>query len=299
MLKIIVVGSDEPLGERLIERLSKSNEFVIAPFTDIELNFRNEISILKAFSPIKPKLVINCLEYDFVDRAQNEPRKTFSMNRDGPSNLSDICKTFKIPLIHFSTDYIFGKNITSRKLYTEQDQPNALNVYGISKAEGEDAIRNNLREHIILRSSWVFGSTGSNFVKTIVDLAQTRNELRVVNDQYGTPTWDEDIADVVEMLCKKIENKEEMQWGTYNYCGRDYVSRYDFAAEIVLQMCKIKKMIPPTIIPITTQEYPLPAKRPYWSVLDCTKFINTFGIQTKDWRGGLHWVLEDLLLGRK
>lgn len=299
MLKVVVVGSDEALGERIIQRLSESGSFIVSPFTDIELNFRNEISILKAFSPLKPKVVINCLEYDLVDRAQNEPRKAFSMNRDGPTNLADVCKAFNIPLIHFSTSYIFGKGMTSKRPYTEQDQPNPLNVYGVTKAEAEDAIRNILREHIILRSSWVFGSTGDNFVKTIVNLAQTRNELRVVNDQYGNPTWDEDIVDVVEMICKRIDNKEPVEWGTYNYCGNGYLSRYEFVLEILEQMSKIKKIIIPKVIPITSQEYPLPAKRPHWSVLDCTKFINTFGIELKDWKIGLHWVLEDLLLGRK
>jgi dTDP-4-dehydrorhamnose reductase len=296
MVKIVVVGSHGVLGSRIIPKLIKSDNLSVIPLNHRELDITYKLNIIKSFEAIKPKLVINCASYSFVDRAQNEPRKAFLINKTGPSNLAEVCNSLKISLIHFSTDYIFGKGGGVHKPFTEQDQPNPLNVYGISKFEGEEEIRNTLREHLIFRTSWMFDSIGSNFVRTIVDLVQARNELRIVDDQYGNPTWTEDVADVIEMICNKISNKEEIPWGTYNYCGKEHISRYKFVLQIIEQIRKIKKIDIPIVIPISSQEYPLPAKRPYWSVLDCTKFTNTFGLEVKDWRIGLKKVLENLLL---
>jgi dTDP-4-dehydrorhamnose reductase len=295
MIKIVVVGNTI-LSNRIIEKLIKSDIAIVVSLSDKDLNITNKIDIMKEFEMIKPRIVINCIEYNLVDRAQVEPRKTFLLNKTGPSNLAEVCKDLKISLIHFSTDYIFGKSGGAYRPYTEQDQANPLNVYGISKFEGEEEIRNTLREHLIFRTSWMFDSIGTNFVKTIVDLVQSKNELRIVDDQYGNPTWSEDLASVIEMVCKKIANEKEILWGTYNYCGKDHISRYRFVLEIIEQITKIKKIHIPIVTPISSQEYPLPAKRPYWSVLDCTKFTNTFGVETKDWKIGLYWVLENLLL---
>jgi dTDP-4-dehydrorhamnose reductase len=299
MIKIVVIGSNEPLGIHIVANLEKDKEILVIPLTDRMLNISNFNDTRMYFEKIKPKVVINCIEYNLVDKAQVEPRKTFLLNKTGPSHLAVICKAFNITLIHFSTDYIFGKGGGAHRSYTEQDQPNPPNVYGISKFEGEEEIRNTLREHLIFRTSWLFDSIGTNFVKTIVDLIQAHNDLRVVDDQYGNPTWVKDVADMVEIVCKKISNKEEISWGTYHYCGKDYISRYHFVLEIIEQISKMKKIHIPIVTPISSQEYPLPAKRPYWSVLDCTKFTNTFGIDVKDWKIGLHSVLEDLVLRSK
>jgi len=294
-MKIAVIGPD-PLGYRIVQKLIEPGLLEVVPLNDREINITNQISIAKCFGYIKPNLVINCLEYSLVDRAQNEPRKALFLNRDGPTNLADSCKVLNIPLIHFSTDYIFGQSSGMHRAYNEQDQSQPVNIYGASKFEGEEAVRHILREHLIFRTSWMFDSIGSNFVKTIVNLVQTRNEIRIVSDQQGTPTWTEDLANVIIMIVKRIYNKEEIPWGTYNYSGNAHISRYEFVLEIIEQMNKIlsdKKN--PTVIPISSEEYPLPAKRPYWSVLDCTKFINTFGVETKDWKIGLYKVLQDLL----
>lgn len=294
-MRIVITGSDGMLGTEIVWRLKRNELVTTIPLNHHSLNIISKKDVINSFTSYKPKLVINCAAYNLVDRAQTEPTKVNAVNNSGVLNIAETCDIMKIPLIHFSTDYIFGGGGMSYRQYKEDDPPTPANLFGQSKYLGEESIRENLREHLIIRSSWFFASKGRNFVKTIYNLTQTKNEIRMVKDQYGRPTYVGDIADIVVMLVNKIFSDKEPEWGTYHYGGKDILSRYEYTLEIINQ---IKKLIPLkdlTIVPITTSEYPLPANRPAWAVLDCNKIISTFGVELKDFRIGLEKVLKDML----
>ena len=174
-------------------------------------------------------LLINCAAYTAVDKAESEPEAAFAVNRDGPANLADECKRLGMPLIHISTDYIFdGK---SDHPYREEDAADPLNVYGQSKWEGEEAVRSRLAEHIIVRTSWLYGSRGRNFVKTMLRLGTEREELKVVSDQYGCPTWTFDLAGcLVRIVERALFGSEKVPWGIYHFCGEGITTWYHFAS---------------------------------------------------------------------
>jgi dTDP-4-dehydrorhamnose reductase len=293
-MKILITGSDGIIAREIISRLRNLESISLIPLTQQQLDITFLKDVSRVITSYKPKLIINCESFDSVDLAQTSPTKVISINQKGVLNIAEVCRDQKIPLIHFSSDYIFGGGGITNRQYKEDDQPNPANVYGQSKYEGEESIRDNLREHLIIRTSWLFSSYGDNFVKKFFKLSRTRNEIRMVQDQWGRPTYAGDLSEVVEMLVKKIFSDQEPEWGTYHYTGKDVLSRYDYTLEIVEIMKKVMPMKELTIIPITSSEYPLPAKRPAWSVLDCSKIIKTFGIELKDFRVGLEKVLKSL-----
>jgi len=293
-MKILVTGSNGIIGTEILLRLKKQENISLIPLTEQQLNISISKDVSKVITSYKPKLIINCESYDLIDLAQTSPTKAIAINHKGVLNIAEVCNDLHIPLIHFSTDSIFGAGGMSYRQYKEDDPPNPANVYGQSKYGGEESVRDNLREHLIIRISWLFGSYGDNFVRKFFNLTRTRNEIRMVQDQWGRPTYAGDLADVIEILVKKIFSEEEPEWGTYHYGGRDVLNRYTYSLEIVEMMKKVMPMKELTIIPITSSEYPLPAKRPSWPVLDCSKIVKTFGIELKDFRIGLEKVLRNI-----
>lgn len=240
-----------------------------------------------------PDIVINCAAYTAVDKAESEPELAFRVNKDGPENLAKACSKLNIPLIHISTDYVF--NGTAAVPYKEDDKVDPMSVYGKSKYEGEEAIRNCLKNHLIIRTSWLFGVNGNNFVKTMIRLAKEREEIRVVNDQKGCPTWTGDLADALVLMVNRIaKDIKNIRWGTYHYCGGGITSWHGFTEAIISRAREWESFKVKKILPIPTTEYPTPAKRPMWSAMDCTKLNETFGICNKDWKQGLTHMLEEL-----
>jgi dTDP-4-dehydrorhamnose reductase len=249
------------------------------------LDITNPASINQAFEQFRPDIVINTAAYTAVDKAEQETEQTFRINRDGAANLARACSTATVPLIHLSTDYIFdGKKTT---LYQEDDQPAPLGVYGQSKWEGEEAVREHCPQHIILRVSGVFGRHGNNFVKTILRLAGERESLRIVADQTTCPTPAADIAETIIMLVKVINYG---LFGTYHYCSDEPTTWHHFA-ETIIKMAELKTEIQP----ISTAEYPTAAKRPPYCVLDTQKIRAQFGIQPRSWRKGLLDMINEII----
>jgi len=282
-MKIILIGNQGMLGRDLQSRLQNAS-YVTKGLDIDELDITQPDDILD--------LVINCAAYTAVDKAESEPELAFSVNRDGPANLSDACKKLKIPLIHISTDYVFDGNAKSP--YREDDPTGPVGVYGESKWAGEEAIRSRLREHLIVRTAWLYGVHGNNFVKTILRLAHEKSELRVVADQEGCPTWTGDLSDALLAVVDRIyRDRTGLLWGTYHFCGSGTASWYDFARAIMQQASKRESLRALRLTPITTSEYPTPAKRPKRSVLDCTKIERVFSICPKQWREGLRRMLEE------
>lgn len=222
-----------------------------------------------------------------MDKAESESALAFAINRDGPQYLARAAKTCSAKLIHISTDYVFSGD--KEGIYHESDATGPTGVYGQSKLEGELAIARECPEHVIVRTAWVFGEHGQNFLKTMVRLAKERDQLSVVGDQFGSPTYAGDIGDALLTITQKVVQLSESSiWGTYHYSGSEYVSWADFATAIIdsaYEMNIVAKK--PVIHAITTSEYPTPARRPANSKLDCSKIEKNFTIKSSDWRTAL------------
>ncbi|MDY0039250.1 MAG: dTDP-4-dehydrorhamnose reductase [Desulforhabdus sp.] len=291
-MKVVVIGHKGMLGQDLMIRLEKArHEAIGLDIPDIDIAREGEaISCCRAS---KPDLIINCAAYTAVDKAEAEADLAFLVNREGVANLAKACKSQKIPLIHISTDYVFdGKSIHP---YREDDPVNPLGVYGRSKWEGEQAVRSILDRHVIVRTAWLFGIHGHNFVKTILRLARENETIRVVADQFGCPTWTYDLADGLVRIAEHIAdagNKEP--WGTYHFCGKGRTSWHGFAEAIVDEARQREQLKVRDVIPITTADYPTPAVRPAWSVLDCHKIEEAFGIVPSNWRDVLSAMMLEL-----
>jgi dTDP-4-dehydrorhamnose reductase len=290
---IIITGHKGMLGSDLLPLLINAGFDAVGLDVD-ELDITNAEDVLKHFKDVKPDLVINCAAYTAVDKAESDIDAAFAVNRDGPRNLAHACRDFNIPLIHISTDYVFDGTISTA--YCEDDPVNPLGVYGESKWEGEECIRANLDRHIIIRTAWLYGVNGNNFVKTMIRLSKERNEIRVVSDQYGCPTWTGDLADAIVKVSEKIlKDSDGTPWGTYHYSGAGKTTWYDFTKAIVAN----KDRKEPTgksvkVMPIPSCEYPTPTKRPECSALDCTKIIKNFDIRPRSWGEALELMFEEL-----
>jgi len=291
-MKIVVTGSRGMLAQDLLARLERGG-FAVIGLDLPELDITRSQEVFAQLNTIRPALVINCAAYTAVDKAESEPAVTFAVNRDGSANLAEPCRCLDIPLLHLSTDYVFdGK---AKRPYREDDPTNPLGVYGQSKLEGEEAIRTRLAEHLIVRTSWLYGMHGQNFVKTILRLAKERKKLRVVSDQYGCPTWTGDLAEALVAMAGQIhENRKSIQWGTYHFCGAGTTTWYEFAKAIVEEARVREKLRTSRVVAISTSDYPTAAQRPRCSVLDCSKIREVFHISATAWKEGLEGVLDEL-----
>ncbi len=291
-MKILVTGAQGQVGKELVQIAKQQNHDVIAA-ARTELDITNETDVTQYILSQQPDIVINAAAYTAVDKAESEQELAFAINRDGAKFLALTCKEHNIPLLHISTDYVFdGSNAEA---YKESDTVSPLGIYGESKWQGEEAIRQQLKHHIILRVAWVFGAQGNNFVKTMLRLGNERDELNVVADQFGGPSAAKNIALSLIALAEQFESNQSLAWGTYHYCGTPKTSWCDFAKEIFKQafeMNLLEKQV--KVNAITTAEYPTPAKRPVNSMLNCEKISDTFAIEMPDWKVSLQQVLSEL-----
>lgn len=291
--RITIIGCNGMLA-RDVKMLLEKEGCRVSGFDLPEIDITDRESIMGCLGNIPgPNLLVNCAAYTAVDKAESEPGPAYAVNRDGPGNLAHACRTMDIPMIHISTDYVFdGKK---NGAYVEDDPPNPLSVYGKSKLEGEEAVRSELPEHLIVRTAWMYGTGGNNFVKTMLRLAREREELRVVADQHGCPTWSRDLAGaIVHMAGALASNPGGAGWGTYHFCGDGPTTWFDFAGAIIDEGRKYEDLKVQRILPIPTSEYPVPAKRPLNSVLDNGKILRTFGIQPPPWRTSLRKMMGKL-----
>jgi dTDP-4-dehydrorhamnose reductase len=228
-----------------------------------------------------------------VDIAETEKTSAFAVNKTGCANIAQTCGDNDIPLIQISTDYVFdGKK---NRPYLETDPIAPLGVYGRSKAEGEIEIRSHLKQHIILRTSWLYGRHGHNFVKTILKLAGEKETIRVVSDQYGSPTCTDDLAQAIFIIAGFLIRKAAVRWGTYHYCGRGVISWHEFAEAIVKSarpLCKVKTI---RVEPIKTADFSSQTARPLYSALDCSLIEKHFGITPKPWQNSLKRTVKKVL----
>ncbi len=283
-MKILIIGANGQLGWELCRR-GKTRGFDIAPLDLPEFNITNNSSIQEKVGETDVSLVINASAYTAVDQAETEKELAFAINRDGPALLASACTDIGIPLIHISTDYVFdGKK---KGPYSESDSVCPLGVYGKSKMEGEIKIRDILQEHIILRTAWLYGIHGNNFVKTMLRVGKEQELLRVVADQYGCPTFAGDLADAILNIAVRIRENKNVAWGTYHYCGKGTTTWHGFTEEIIKLATQHIPLKVKKIEGITTEDFPTPAKRPANSVLDCSLINTQFGLNQRPWQESL------------
>ena len=286
--KILVTGGDGQLGKELREfsSLHTGLEFVFLSREDLPIH-QFEL-VRKYFNTLKPAYCINCAAYTAVDKAESEKDLAFLINGEAVGVLAAICKEHNTKFIHISTDYVFNGEAASP--YTESFPTDPINVYGASKLEGEKQAMELNPGSIIIRTSWLYSSLGKNFVKTMMKLMSEKDKIKVVNDQLGSPTNAADLAEIIFNIIG-LCHLQIYDWtpGIYNFSNEGIISWYDFAKaikEFTNSPCDVK--------PISTKEYPTPAKRPAYSGLDKTKIQKTFGIKLKDWEASLKTCISNM-----
>ena len=276
---VLVTGASGQLGQalQLISGNYKDIRFYFADSSEADITDKAKLHDI--FNKIKPGFCINAAAYTAVDKAESEPEAAYKINVAGVKNLAEMCSEFQTKLIHISTDFVFdGQKKTP---YTETDAPNPQGIYGLTKLHGEQAVMAVFDQYYIIRTSWLYSAFGNNFMKTMLRLGNERPSLNVVNDQIGTPTLADDLAHAIIQIIQSGKNA----YGIYHFSNEGEASWYDFAKEIFdINGVKTK------LGAIPTSEYPTPAKRPEYSVLDKTKIKTTFGIAIRDWKAALKKV---------
>lgn len=291
-MKAFVVGHHGMLARSLVPCLQRAG-FTVTSQGRPALDLTHMENAPQALTTMQPDIVINAAAYTAVDRAESERGEAFAVNRDGTRYLAAFCRETGIPLIHVSTDYVFDG--TARKPYLEDDPPAPLGVYGESKWEGEADLRARHPMHLIIRTAWLYSHTGRNFVTTMLRLGREREVLRVVNDQYGCPTYSRDLAEAIAVMCQRIrQDRATVPWGTYHFCSAGQITWYDFALAIFAEAQAFEQFRVREIVPIPTTDYPTPAQRPAYSVLDCSKIQTDFGIAPRPWRDSLRACVQEL-----
>jgi len=291
-MSLLILGSKGQLGFELCRQASGKG--LSATSCDLpEFNITDVNAIQERIKNSGCKVAINATAYTAVDKAEHEKELAFAVNAEGPQNLARICKENGIPLVHISTDYVFDGR--KKGAYQELDPVCPISVYGKSKAEGEAAVRDALEKHIIVRTAWLYGEHGNNFVKTMLRLGAERESLSVVYDQTGNPTCAADLAQAILDIAEHLLSGKDVHWGTYHYAGKGITSWHAFAEAIFNEAKKYRRLQIEKVGSITSDQYPTPAARPKNSVLNCSKIEAHFGILTKPWRKSLNTTIGNLL----
>lgn len=284
-MKILITGANGMLAKEVKEKFEKENELICTDVADLDIT--NEEAVEKFVEETKPEYIINCAAFTAVDKAETAGEIVEKINGDGPANLAKSAKKVGAKLVHISTDYVFGGDLDVSKDYQEDDEKAPVTAYGITKLHGEEGIEKNMDEYYIFRTAWLYGIGGNNFVKTMTKLGSTRDEINVVSDQHGSPTYAKDLT---EIIYQAIEKK--IPYGVYHATNQGYTTWYDFTKAILEKQniqCKVN--------PVTTEEYIemmkiTQAKRPFNSQLSKNKLLAQ-GIDVPNWEDGLNRYLEE------
>ncbi len=293
-MSFLVFGAGGQLGRELAG-MTASRKLPAVLLARAEADIGDRDAVAAAVEQARPTVVVNAAAYTKVDKAEDEPAPAFRENRDGPALLAEICAARGLPLIHVSTDYVFDG--TKPTPYVETDPVAPLGVYGASKEAGEQAVRAQLDRHVILRTAWVYGVHGNNFLKTMLNLARSRESWGVVADQRGNPTATEDLAEAILAAAARAADGAA-RWGTYHFAGTGMATWHDFACEIVAAQAPVTGRNP-EVRAITTAEYPTKARRPANSCLDSGHFASVFGMKARPWRERTREVVAALLAAAK
>ncbi len=284
MKKILVTGGNGQLASCIkdVAHTIEGYEFI---YVDLpELDITDNAQVRSFFNANELSYCVNCAAYTAVDKAETEKELAVSVNVLGAKNLAESCKAYGVVMFQISTDFVFDGS--QGKVYSENDTTNPLGVYGLTKLQGEDAVTKTLKQHFILRTSWLYSEHGHNFVKTMLRLGAERDTLNIVVDQIGTPTYAGDLARLIVQLI----SRESDAYGTYNYSNEGVASWYDFA-KAIFELANMDC----NVLPIRTEAYPTPAKRPAFSVMDKSKIKDKYRVQIPYWRESLSRVIQKII----
>ena len=288
-MRILVAGASGQVGRELCRQGLANGFQVIAP-ERANFDISDASGVRQFVADSAPDIVFNAAAWNGVDEAEDQSAQALQVNHDGAANLATACAEHAIPLVHYSTDYVFDG--TKASAYVEDDAPGPINAYGRSKLAGEEAVRAHHEQHLILRTSWIFSAHRSNFVKTMLKLGATRTELRVVDDQIGKPTCAATIAQISLAIAPDMQRA----WGTYHLAQPEAVSWHDFATAVFEAATQHGMTLAvKNVVPISSDDFSSVASRPENSVLDCHKLENRFEVVIQDWHDALHTVIGDLL----
>lgn len=281
MATIIVTGSKGQLGQELQRLAPAFPSYTFHFFDREEMDIADSEQVLRTFASLKPAFCINCAAYTAVDKAESEQDTAYAINAEGTKNLAVASKEQGARFLHISTDYVF--NGRGEEPYKEEDPTDPVNLYGASKLKGEQLAREVNPDSVVIRTSWVYSSFGNNFVKTMLRLMQSRTEISVVADQVGSPTYAADLAEAII----QIVSSGKWNSGVYHYSNEGVINWHQFASEI-----QRYTHLNCTVHPITTEQYPTPARRPKYSVMDKEKIQRVYGFTLVPWRSSLYRCLD-------
>jgi dTDP-4-dehydrorhamnose reductase len=307
-LRILITGANGQVGWHLQRTLGPLG--VVSALTRDELDLLDVDAVTRTVRALKPDILVNAAAYTAVDKAESEPEAALTVNATAPARMAQEMAHHRGLLVHYSTDYVFDGSKPTDQAYEEHDATGPLNVYGETKLEGERLIVENKCPHIILRTSWVYDTRGKNFLRTVLRLAREKDELRMVADQYGAPTWARSIAEATAViLARSLEhNRETAKWrtGLFHLTAAGQTSWAGFAQAILEEYEVVRSVAgdqealgPPlkarNVVPIASEEYPTPARRPQNSMLSNGQVAHRFGVLLPDWRDQLRLAMLDAL----
>ena len=284
-MRILIFGRVGQLGSALDELLSQRDEPIFLDRPEIDLS--DIPSIERLITDASPELVINAAAYTAVDRAESEPELAALINAHAPGEMARVCSFSALPFMHVSTDYVFDGQATAP--YSEDAPVNPQSVYGKTKLAGERAVQAAIDRHVILRTAWLYSHVGHNFLKTMLRVASEGKSLKVVNDQFGSPTFAWDLARAMVTVVDAIKAGRQDIYGLYHVTNSGHTDWHGFASEIFAM-----RGDPVDLSPISTREYPTPAPRPAYSVLSCDRLNQVFSLRLPDWQDGLARCLSRL-----
>lgn len=280
---ILVTGANGQLGASFKKLSLLHPEFDFKFVSRAEMSIADEVEVTAIFELYKPAICINCAAYTAVDAAETNEEEAYLVNATGTAVLAKVCQSYNTRFIHVSTDYVF--NGSGTVAYKEADPVDPLNIYGASKRKGEELALAGNPNTVIIRTSWVYSEFGKNFVKTMLRMMQEKPEIKVVNDQFGSPTYATDLAEAIITIIKSDTN----QPGIYHYSNGGVINWFEFAVaikDIIASSCVVH--------PIPTSEFPTPAKRPAYSVLDTQKIASTYQVKIPGWKESLRQCLDNM-----
>jgi dTDP-4-dehydrorhamnose reductase len=303
---ILLIGANGQIGGEALPLLRAHGNVV--SLTRAELDLTDSAAIRAAVRQWKPRWIVNCAAYTAVDKAESDSQAAFAINGDAPGVLGEEALRIGAPVIHFSTDYVFSGD--GNRPWREEDPTGPLGVYGASKLAGEQALAGSGAAHFIFRTSWVYGTRGENFLLRILKLALEREELKIVDDQYGAPTWSRTLARLVEHSVLRGEKDAMMRGitpteavqpisGIYHACSAGFTTWFGFASEFVrmAQMARPERVFA-RLTPIPSSAFPTAAKRPMNSRMNCEKLARTFGFDMTTWQHSMSQVMDELLAAK-
>ncbi|MFM2667074.1 dTDP-4-dehydrorhamnose reductase [Vibrio mediterranei] len=284
MKRVLITGSYGQVGHCLTNVLSVRDDIDVIAYDREVLDIISEAQVASVLAELTPDVIINCAAHTAVDKAETDVEMSYAINCDGPRHLAQAAESLGAVMLHISTDYVFDGE--KDEPYLETDTPNPKGVYGQSKLAGEQAVAAHCTRYAILRTAWVFGEHGNNFVKTMLRLGQDRPELGIIGDQFGGPTYAGDIANALVAMMDGFNGSE--QSGVYHFSGAPHVSWYQFA-KAIFESADKHGVLPqtPQVNEITAAKYPLPAPRPANSRLNCDKIQQVFAVAPSDWQSAL------------